>query len=356
MVQDSGRIAGVDVGDKRSQVCVIDGVDGGVLEETRIVSSEAGLRRYFARQPRMRVVLETGTHSPWMSRVLGGLDHEVIVANARHVRLVYAGRQKNDRLDAEKLARLARFDERLLHPVRHRGRQAQADLAVLRSRNALVRARTLLINHVRDTIKSFGARIPQCSTSVFHKRAPEHLPEALRPALAGVIASIAQLNAQIAVFDDSIDRLAERSYPETELLKQVHGVANLTSLAFLLTLERAGRFAGSRAVGAYLGLTPGQRQSGDRDPEQRISKQGDEDLRRLLVQSAHRILAKRAPDSDLRRHGQRITAGGGRTAKKRAVVAVARKLAVLLHSLWRSGEVYEPLRNTRREPTASVAS
>ena len=137
-------------------------------------------------------------------------------------------------------------------------------------------------------------------------------------------------------------------YPETELLRQVEGIGPLTALTFVLTLEDPSRFAKSRSVGAYLGLVPATDQSGDRDPQKRISKEGDEMMRRLLVGSAHYILGPLGSDSDLRRHGEKIASRGGKNSKKRAVVAVARKLSVLLHRLWVTGEVYEPLRNTHR--------
>ena len=144
-------------------------------------------------------------------------------------------------------------------------------------------------------------------------------------------------------------------YPETDLLRQVEGVGALTALAFVLTLENPERFAKSRSVGAYLGLEPAQDQSGDRDPQRHISKEGDEMLRKLLVGSAHYILGPFGSDSDLRRHGEKIASRGGKNAKKRAAVAVARKLSVLLQRLWVTGEVYEPLRNAhwRREQEAA---
>ena len=296
----------------------------------------------------MRVAIEAGTHSPWISRVLEGCGHEVLVANARKLRLIYADGKKNDKLDAENLARLARLDPRLLSPIEHRGEASQAHLALVRSREALVGARTKLVNHVRGTVESFGARLPRCNTESFHDKVREHVPEALAPALEPLLDTIASLTAQIRGYERALESLSEELYPETALLRQVGGVGPITALSFVLVLEDPSRFQASRSVGAYLGLAPGQHQSGESDPQQRISKRGDEMLRKLLVQGAHYLLGPFAHDSDLRRHGEKIAERGGRNAKRRAVVAVARKLSVLLHRPWVTGETYGPLYNARR--------
>jgi transposase len=296
----------------------------------------------------LRVAIEAGTHSPWASRVLEGCGHEVLVANARKLRLIYSNKRKTDEVDAENLARLARVDPKLLYPLKHRGEESQAHMALIRSRDALVSSRTQLVNHVRGVVKSFGGRLPKCPARSFHKRAAEHIPEALLAALTPVLEQIGSLTERIRQYDRRLDTIAKEHYPETELLRQVEGVGPLTALTFVLTLEDPYRFERSRSVGAYLGLVPARDRSGESDPQKRISKEGDEMLRRLLVSGAHYILGPFGSDSDLRRHGQKIASRGGKNAKKRAVVAVARKLSVLLHSLWISAEVYEPLRNADR--------
>ena len=274
--------------------------------------------------------------------------HEVLVANARKLRLIYANKRKTDEIDAENLARLARLDPKLLYPVRHRGEDSQAHLALIRSRQALIGCRTQLVNHVRGAVKSFGARLPKCPARSFHNKAPEHIPEALRPALEPVLEQIASLTERIREYDRLLVAISKDHYPETELLCQVEGIGPLTALTFVLTLEDPYRFERSRSVGAYLGLVPATERSGDRDPQRRISKEGDQMLRKLLVGAAHYVLGPFGSDSDLRRHGQKIASRGGKNAKKRAAVAVARKLSVLLHRLWVSGEVYEPLYNAHR--------
>lgn len=345
---ERGVTAGVDIGDRYSYLCVLDTATGEVVEEGRIPTIPAAFERRFSGSEPMRIAIEAGTHSPWISRALERHGHEVLVANARKLRLIYGEGNKNDRLDAENLARLARLDPRLLSPLRHRGEDSQAHMALVRSREALIGTRTKLVNHVRGAVKSFGARLPRCSADTFARRAHADLPEPLRPALEPVLDTIASLTERIRGYDRELEALSRELYPETTLLRQVQGVGPVTALAFVLILEDPSRFRSSRAVGAYAGLAPGERSSGDSDPQQRISKKGDEMLRRLMVQSAHHILGPFGRDSDLRRHGLKIAERGGKNAKKRAVVAVARKLAVLLHRLWLTGEEYEPLYNARR--------
>jgi transposase len=190
--------------------------------------------------------------------------------------------------------------------------------------------------------------LPKCPARSFHNKAPEHIPEALMPALEPILEQIASLTQRIRDYERQLEKVSEEHYPETGLLRQVEGVGPLTALTFVLTLEDPYRFEKSRSVGAYLGLVPATDRSGDRDPQKRISKEGDEMLRKLLVGSAHYVLGPFGSDSDLRRHGEKIASRGGKNAKKRAAVAVARKLSVLLHSLWISGELYDPLYNTHR--------
>jgi transposase len=340
--------AGLDLGDKYSYLCLIDTDSGEAIEEGRLSTTPEAIRRRFASKQPLRVAIEAGTHSPWVSRVLEECGHEVLVANPRRTRLIYASKRKTDEIDAESLARLARLDPKLLYPLKHRGEDSQAHLALIRSREVLVGCRTQLVNHVRGAVKSFGARLPKCPARSFHKRAPEHIPEALWAALGPVLETIGSLTQRIREYDCQLETVSKEHYPETELLRQVEGIGVLTALTFVLTLEDPSRFAKSRSVGAYLGLIPARDQSGDRDPQKRISKEGDEMLRKLLVGSAHYILGPFGSDSDLRRHGEKLASRGGKNAKKRAVVAVARKLAVLLHRLWVTAEVYDPLYNTHR--------
>jgi transposase len=320
-----------------------------VIEEGRLRTNPEAFRRRFSSEQRpLRIAFEAGTHSSWASRVLEGLGHEVLVANSRKTRLIYANKRKTDEVDAENLARLARVDPSLLHPLNHRSEGSQAHLAIIRSREALVGSRTQLVNHVRGTVKSFGARLPKCPARSFHKKAAAHIPEDLLPALGPILETIGSLTERIRDYERQLETISKESYPATELLRQVEGIGPLTALTFVLKLEDPYRFERSRSVGAYLGLVPASDQSGESDPQRHISKEGDEMLRKLLVGSAHNILGPFGSNSDLRRHGEKIAARGGKNSKKRAVVATARKLSVLLHRLWITAEVYEPLYNARR--------
>lgn len=332
---------GLDLSDRYSTMCVIDR-PGEVVERSRITTTEAALRRRFSSMERARVVMEVGPHSPWVSRLLKEQGHDVIAANPRKLRLIYENPSKDDRVDAEYLARVGRLDPELLAPVRHREADTQADLAVLRARQRLVEQRTALVNHVRGAVKGLGGRLPSCSTPSFPNKVSEHIPEALRPALGPVLEMIRLLNREIRRYDRQIDRLCEEKYPETKLLRQPTGVGPITSLCYVLVIEDPDRFQKSRSVGPYVGLVPGKDQSGESDPDRGITKAGDKLLRTSLVKSAQYILGPFGPDCDLRRWGLKLIERGGPGAKNRAAVAVARKLAVLLHHLWVTGEVYDP--------------
>lgn len=344
---------GLDVGDRLSQACVLN-AQGEVVKREAVRTTAPALSRFFAKYPGARVVLEVGTHSPWISRLLGGMSLEVIVCNSRKVALITKNIRKNDRIDAELLARLGRLDPELLSPVQHRSAKAQADLTLLLSRDALVRNRTRLINHVRGVVKSIGGRVPACSADCFFRKAPEHLPAELADALSPVLRHIGGLTASIRKFDYQIEQMCRFAYPETARLRQVRGVGPITALAYVLILDNPHRFKKSRSVGAYVGLVSRQHDSSDSQPELRITAAGSPLLRRLLVGDAQYILGPFGKDCTLRRHGQAIARRGGKNAKKRAVVAVARKLAVLLHRLWIGGANYDPLRNATAHPAAAA--
>jgi len=321
---------------------VIDAT-GQLIEEGRLRTNKEALQKRFEGSP-CRVVMEAGVHSPWMSRLFEEMGYEVVVANPRRVQLIAQSTRKNDRADAETLARLGRVDPKLLGPISHRNARAQMDLASIRGRNALVAARTLLINHIRGSVKSTGGRLPACDAHSFHKKVLAHLPPLLEPSLRPLVDAIAELTGRIKELDRLVLELIESRYQEAKCLQQVAGVGPLISLSFVLTISDPNRFKKSRQLGPYLGLVPKQRESGGSAPALRISKAGNGFLRQLLVNGAHYILGFRGPDCDLRRWGLQ-RAAGGKAAKKRAIVGVARRLAILLHRLWVTGEVYQPLRH-----------
>jgi transposase len=345
---------GLDLGDRSSRYCILDEA-GEKVSEDKLPTTKTGLSSVFGKMPPGRIALEVGTHSPWVSRHLAGMGHEVIVANPRKVKLITESVKKNDRMDAEQLARLARVDPKLLSPIQHRGPEAQADLAVIRARAGLVDVRTELINMARGLAKPMGDRLKKCDADSVKGTLADGVSGGVQNAIRPLLKSVEEINKQIGEYDKQIEEIAKR-YPEMQLLKQVHGVGTLIALTYILTIEDAERFAHSREVGPYLGLTRKLRDSGDSEPELGISKAGDQLLRRLLVQGAHCILREGAPESDLKVWGMGILQPGGKKAskkrKKKAVVAVARKLAVLLHRLWVTGEVYDPQYNRKAAEAA----
>jgi transposase len=332
---------GLDVSDRTLRFCEVN-ASGEIVAEGQLRLDRPTLRRYFAAHAAgARVALETGGHSAWVRELIEEMGHEAVVANARDLEAVTGRSHRTDRHDARQLARLARVDAALLHPVELRRTAEQADLFVIRARAVLVEARTMLINFARGVTKTLGHRLPSSATHLFAERARAAVPEPLQPALLPLLDVLDEIAAQIEEYDAKIEALAERRYPETRWLKQAPGVGTLTALTFVLTVGDAERFAHSRDVGPFLGLVPRRRQSGEQDPHLRITKCGDRYVRKLLVQCAHVVMGRFGPDCALRRWAL-DHARGSRTAKKRTVVAVARKLAVLLHRLWRRREVFQP--------------
>jgi transposase len=346
-------VVGLDVGDREIHYCVLD-LDGKVAVEGAVATREPSLRIQFEGTARMRIALEAGTHSPWISRLLLGWGHDVIVANPRKVRLISRSDLKNDRADARTLARLAHVGPELLSPIQVRSEKTQVDLALVKARDVAVQSRTRIINSVRGLVKSTGRRLPKSSTLTFARKAKEACPEALLPALMPLLRVIDELTREIELYEKLVVQKAETEYPETAAIRTIYGVGPLTALTFVLVLNNdRGRFPRSRDVGCYIGLRPKQRESGERSPQLGITKAGDSLLRRLATQSAQYILGPFGKDSALRRWGLSLALRGGKNAKKRAITAVARKLVILMHRIWITQEVYEPLRGMAVESTAA---
>ena len=344
---------GMDMGDRNHSVCVLD-VEGQVLERATVTNTALAIRKYFGKLEPCRVALEAGTHSGWVSRILEELGHEVLVGNPRKLRVIWDSDEKHDARDAEMLARIARFDPQLLHPIHHRGQAAHADLAVIKARDMLVKSRSMLIGHARGAVKTVGQRLSACSAEAFPLRLLQEMPAELRPALEPVMKSIEELTVRIRHYDQLLKKLSTERYPETEGLHAISGVGPVTALAYVLTIEDSSRFDKSRTVGPFLGLVPKRDQSGQTDKQLAITKAGDAYLRRLLVGCAQYILGPFGPDCDLKRFGLKLASRGGKNAKRRAVVAVARKLAVMMHHLWKTGATYDPLYRQNRKQTKAA--
>ena len=341
-------VVGIDLGDKVSHYAVL-GKGKEFLDEGKLPTTEEGFRRQFGHWKPARIALEAGTHSRWVAPLLSGMGHEVIVANPRQLKALTQSTRKNDAEDARKLALYARADVGILQPVQQRSQEAQRELLKLQTREAVVRVRAHLTSTVRGLVKGFGNRVRPCSTQGFVEVARESLPESLRTILQPVLDVIELATELIRQADQQVAQMV-KEHPVAWRLDQVPGVGPVTAMAYVLTLEDPGRFRQSRKVGSYFGLTPWSHQSGESDPQRGITKAGNELVRRLLVQCAHRLLGPKGVDCAIRRWGAHL-AGDGRNKKlkKRAVVAVARKLAVLLHVLWVSGKPFEAFPNGSRE-------
>jgi transposase len=345
-------IVGLDVGDRATHLCALD-EERRVVERARFATTREGVREFFGGRPPTRLVLEAGSQSPWLSAELRAMGYQVQVADPRRIALIAKGHRKTDRRDAEVLARLGLGMPELLGDVHHRSLEDQADVAMLRARDLCVQMRTKCVQHVRGTLKVFGVRMRSCAAKSFHRAVREVIPEALLPALEGMLSTLASLERQILDYDQRMARIVRERKPAAARLQEVNGVGPVTSLAFVLTVGDPARFSSSRTVGSWVGLAPRVHASGDHDPQLSISKTGDGYLRRLLVQCAQYTLGGFGQDSDLRRFGLRLVERGGKGAKRRAVTAVARKLAVLLHRLWISGEAYDPFRQEKRLAAAA---
>ena len=340
---------GIDVGDRRSHACVVDR-SRTILEEFSFPTHEMEPWKKLRREPCL-VILEVGPHSRWMQKRLEEMGHTVRVVDARKIQLISKSNNKTDKRDARTLAQLGAGVPELLGDIKHRSDQAQADLTVLLTRDHFVQLRTATINRIRGVLKSTGVRVPKMSTKTFHHCVGEFVPEALQPGLMPLIEELRSLHLRIRLLDKEIKAMAER-YPSVRKLTPIQGVGHLTALAFVLSLDEPRRFKKSRDVGPFVGLTPRKHSSGEKDPQLSITRCGNPFLRRILVQAAHYILGPFGPDCLLRRYGKRMVERGGKYANKRAAVAVARKLAVLLHRLWVSEAAYDPWYRSKGEPLA----
>ena len=337
---------GIDLGDQHCDVCVFN-QDGEFDESFRLRMKSADLQAYFMVIGRSRVAVEAGGQSRWVAELIERCGHEVYVSNTRKVPYICDSDAKDDPGDAYKLAELVHFKPKLLHPIRHRSRTMQADLSWIRAREVLVTSRTQLVNAVRGISKAFGERLARCSPEVFTAKMAEQVPAEIRGAVAPLLETLDGVNEQIRYYDEMLEHIARERYAKYTLLDQVDGVGVHTALSYMLTIGDPERFQKSRTVGCFLGMRPKKQESGESKPQLGITKAGDVYLRKTLVNCGHYILGPHGKDCDLRRFGLRICERGGKNAKKRAVVAVARKLAVLLHRLWVNGEAYEPLRSSK---------
>jgi transposase len=337
-------VIGMDLGDKYNKAVVL-AEDGEIVDRAEVPCTQEGVRAYLERHPGALLVIETGTHCRWVSRIGSELGHEVLVGNARKLRMIWNRSRKNDWNDAEMLARVARTDRKLFSPVRLRGDGDQGLMRLVKSRDLLVRDRTGIVNEIRGFCKAEGARLPKRSTEAFARMEYE-VPASVRTVAKPLFAVLRELTKKIALYDQMISDATRKLYnAEVELLDTIGGVGPVTTAAFLAAVGDPATFGSARDAGPYFGLVPKQNQSGQTDRQMRITKEGNAVVRRLLVTAANYIMGPFGKDSDLRRHGMQIAERGGKNARKRAKVAVARKLAVLMLAILKNRSAYRPLKN-----------
>ena len=340
------RTIGIDLSPRKSSYCVM-GTDGKRGDEGTLAMDRGAVTEFFRAQPASRVVLEACTSARWVTDVAKAYGHEVVVANPRTFLPIATSCRKSDRNDARTLADFGQFRPHLLNPVALRSESAQSARSILIARNTLVTCRTALVNAVRSMMRESGFPLPDCAPERFHVRVRNLIPQDKLIALGPLLCTLEGAAKEIAKYDATIKHLGDEVFPQTKLLQQIAGVGPITALGFVVTVGDPSRFPRSRDVAAYFGLTPRSQASGDKTPQLSISKCGDTFMRRLLVGSASYILRQGSPDTDLKRWGLAIRARGGQASKAKARTAVARKLAVILHRLWVTGEVYRPLRESQ---------
>jgi transposase len=335
-------VIGMDLGDKNHKAVIIS-AGGEVIDRSEVACNPEALRAYLGRHPGALLAVETGTHCRWISRLGQELGHEVLVGNARKLRMIWDSSRKNDWRDAEMLAKVARTDRSLLSPVRLRGDGDQELMRLVKARDLLVKTRTGIVNQIRGFCKSEGVRPPKCSAESF-TRLEHAIPANVLPVVKPLFAVLKELAMKVGLYDKMIAEALKRLHGEdAALLEPIGGVGPVTAAAYLAAIGDVATFGSARDAGPYFGLIPRQAQSGQTDRQLRISKEGNEIVRRLLVTAANYIMGPFGKDCALRRHGMKIAERGGKNAKKRAKVAVARKLAVLMLAILKTRSAYRPL-------------
>lgn len=334
---------GIDLGSKHSEICLVDAA-GEALWRKRIPTTAAAFEKALGSLAPLPIAIETGGESNWVRRRLIALGHQVTVADAKRLKVVTDTYSKDDRRDARLLAQIQLRWPELLAAVAPRSLETERNRALLKARQSVVEARVKLMNSARGLLKSFGVKPPPVSAEAFARRLRPLTPAGLEAALGPLLDAIAALGAVIRGYDQAVETLCRERYQQaTSRMRSIKGVGPLTALAFTLELDDdVGRLRSSRAAGALVGLRPKRRDSGAAQPDLSITKAGNRMLRALLIQCAQYVLG-RGDDSALRRWGLGLAERSGtKRGKRRAVAATARKLAVLLHTLWRRDEDFAP--------------
>jgi transposase len=343
---------GIDIGDKKNFVCILNN-KGEILFRKEILNNKEQMEEYFESIEKASIVFEVGSHSPWISRLLVAIGHDVFICNPRRLATVSQNLKKSDEEDCLILAQLLLTGKHLLKQVRHANEDKMRDFLLIKSRRALIKCRTILINTARGIVKSFGERIsPNLSADAFHKYAGDTLKKETLEKIKDLIEVIGKTTEQILKYEKNIDAIIKKKYPTAQLLQSINGVGPLTSLAFVLTIDDPKKFAKSRSVGAFLGLVPRRDQSGNNDKQLPITKAGSKLLRSLLINCANYILSSKGEDNQIKRFGLKIKGDGtSKSRNNKAKVAVARKLSVIMHQLWVSNKPFGSILGKKKDET-----
>lgn len=345
-------VVGVDVSEKHLNLCEIDGDDA--VCESRMANSSKKLLEHFQGKAKRRIIIEVGAHTRWIAELLEQLGHQVLIVDPRRTKLISGSLYKDDRIDAMTLAMLGRDAPALLKTVPLRRLESQMVLTLVRARASAVKGRTRIVNTVRGVLKPYGYTIPKDSRgATFTAYIRETLDQALLRIVEPLLVLIETFNAQIKRYDDDVALVLPRLAPDTVHLTQINGVGALTVLYFVALIGDPHRFASNRDIGPYLGLCRKRQDSGDYKSELGITKAGDSLMRALLANCASYLLGPFGQDSDIRRWGLKKVGGGSRAEKKKAKIAVARKLAVVMLTLWKTGRPYTPFHKSHEAKKAA---
>lgn len=331
---------GLDLGNTFNKAVGLDAGGNVVLRED-LRNDAATMKAFFEAHRGATVAMETGTHCRWIAALAAECGCHPVVGNARKLRLISESSRKNDWADAQKLARLCRSDRSLLHPVELHDDRHHRLYQLLRQRDALVSMRTALVNQLRGFAKAGGTMLPRCDARSFLSLRDSMPPEFLRD-FKPLLKTLEDLAKRIAAAEAILAEFVRRHFRKTdELLQTVPGVGPVASAAFIALVPDPGRFKSAREAGPYFGLVPKQDQSGDGDRPCRITHEGSSFMRKTLVNAANALLRKSARDTALKRFGERLgRRGQGKVVRRKAKVALARKLAVTMLAMARSGEDY----------------
>lgn len=328
---------GFDAGKMSSHFCIVD-EERSVVREGKVRNREKDLEKVFGALLPMRIVIESSRKSFWLADQLRRLGHRPVVVDPGKTKAIGASRIKHDKLDARVLAELCQAN--LLAEVDPPTEAQRMARMPLTARASMVRARSLLIAAAKSLLDSEGIEVPGSSSANFSKAvslASRPLPEAMAAVIRPMLEAIEVLSEKIAVHERAI-AAAAKADPAARLLQTCPGVGQICSAGYIHAIRDPKRFSSGRAVGAYLGLVPTLYASGNIYRRGGITKCGNRQARWLLTMAANSLLRSRQ-DSAIKRWGLKLAA---KTGRKKAVTAVARKLAAVLWAMWREGRPFEP--------------